>query len=144
MELTIYEQPSQYVEMITGFLVLEGSKCFFPHKQGFSTRVGTSQSDSFSCFVLQNDHQVCLVVGLHSPKILPTFDFYFGLCEWVRLIDVIIPISETERRNEGLKASGSVLGAGTAARAPRTRELPKCRLVGTSTPRNVLCLHLCP
>lgn len=64
--------------MITGFLVLKGSKCFFPHRQGFSMRVGTSQSESFPCFWLQNDHKVYLGDGLHSSKILPTFDFYFG------------------------------------------------------------------
>lgn len=61
---------------------------------------------------------------------LPAWAFNWVLVRWVRPIDIIIPILETDRRDEGMKASGPVLGAGTAARAPLTRGLLKCHLVG--------------
>lgn len=80
-----------------------------------------------------------LWIGLTHQKCCPHLTFNWISVRWIRPIDVIIPISETERGAEGLKASGSVLGAGTVARAPLAGGLLKCHLAGTLTQSQKCC-----
>lgn len=115
---------------MTEFLVLNGSKCFIPYRQDFSMYSGINQSGRFSCFWLQSDDNATLLDRLYSLKMLFTFVFELGLCEMGQVDRYYYPISETGREHEGLKISGLVLGAGTAARTALTMGLLKCHLIG--------------
>lgn len=71
-----------------------------------------------------------LWTGFPLQKCCLHLAFSWVLVRWVSPIDIIVPISETEREHDGLKASGPVPWAGTAAKAPLMRGFCKCHLVG--------------